>query len=351
MVTIAHINRIGTARGRHEVARIFIEWAETRLTERRDLAIFRRMAGRSGIDQRWSVIPPAPNGGSPTCEGGFYGDAAFPPTSARMAAYAEAAPELSLAAIEKLGPLGPITHLVVASCTGFTAPGIDQIIQRRLGLPSSTQRTLIGFMGCYAAVSALRTADHIVRSEPDARVLVINVELPTLHLQPDDTVELILAQMLWSDGASAAIVSAEPEGIALGRFFAATLAESADSMRWAIGDTGFVMHLGGDVPGRIGEAIAHDDDLKQAIGPIEGVDGWAIHAGGRSILDAVQNGLGIAPEALRHSRRVLAENGNMSSATIMFVLAATMADRVPDEGVAIAFGPGLAAEGFRFRRP
>lgn len=203
-------------------------------------------------------------------------------------------------------------------------------------------------MGCYAAVAALRVANHIVRSTPSARVLVVTIELPTLHLQPDTAIEPILAQMLWSDGAAAALVSAEATGLALGAFFAVTLPDSQGLMRWAIGDMGFAMHLSGDVPGRIAQAVAHDDALRAEIGPAHAIGGWAVHAGGRSVLDAVETGLSLSPDALRHSRRVLAENGNMSSSTIMFVLAAMLAEDTPRKGLAIAFGPGLAAEGFHF---
>ncbi|MCU6455963.1 type III polyketide synthase [Sphingomonas sp. A2-49] len=346
-----YINRIGTAKPDHEISGAFITWAERQLTEPRDIVLLRRMAARSGIDKRWSVLPVAPGGGSPIDTGGFYSGATLPTTSVRMAAYAKEAPNLALDAVAQLGELGNVTHLVVASCTGFTAPGIDQIIANRLGLAGSIERTLVGFMGCYAAVAALRVANHIVRSTRGARVLLVTVELPTLHLQPDTALEPILAQMLWSDGAAAALVSAEPRGLALGSFFAATLPDSQELMRWTIGDMGFAMHLSGEVPRRIAQAVAHDDALKSEIGLPEVIDGWAIHAGGRSVLDAVESGLHLAPDALRHSRRMLAENGNMSSSTIMFVLAAMMEEGAPQHGLAIAFGPGLAAEGFHFRKP
>ena len=351
MPTIAFINRIGTAKPNNEISGAFISWAESQLVGPRDLALFRRMASRSGIEKRWSVLPPAPGGDSPVGPGGFYDETHHPSTATRMAAYAAEAPPLALAAIAELGALGDVTHLVVASCTGFTAPGIDQILAAQLGLPGSIERTLVGFMGCYAAVAALRVANHIVRSTPAARVLVVTIELPTLHLQPDTTLEPILAQMLWSDGAAAALVSAEASGLALGYFFAATLPDSGGLMRWAIGDTGFAMHLSGDVPGRIAQAVAHDEALRAEIGPADAIDGWAVHAGGRSVLDAVETGLSLAPDVLRHSRRVLADNGNMSSSTIMFVLAAMLSEGAPRRGLAIAFGPGLAAEGFHFGKP
>jgi predicted naringenin-chalcone synthase len=313
------------------------------------------MAERSGIAHRWSVLPPSAGGGSPVQTGGFYAGETLPSTAARMALYGEAAPRLALAAIADLEcklPIGRITHLVVASCTGFVAPGIDQIVARALGLPGDVERTLIGFMGCYAAVSALRTARHIVRSEPEARVLAITVELSTLHLQPERTIEPLLSMLQFGDGAAAALVTADAQGFGLERFFAATLPDSAGLIRWTIGDQGFAMHLSGEVPGRIGQALADPDIRATMLGdtPLEAIDGWAVHAGGRSILDAVEHGLGLPLHALAASRQVLHDNGNMSSATLMFVLASLLRERETRRGVAIAFGPGLAAEGFGFAR-
>ena len=346
----AYLNRIGTAVPPHDAHHRFIAWAENQLESERDRLLFRRMVGRSGIEQRWSVLPPLPGCNDPSTPAELYRQgAAGTPTSARMAAYAEAAPDLAITAIKALGSPAGITHLVMASCTGFVAPGIDQIVAHRLGLGPNVERTLIGFMGCYAAVTALRTAYHIVRSQPDARVLVVTVELCSLHLQPDTELEPTLAGLLFGDGAAAALVSAEPEGLALSGPFAATLPDSDALITWAIGDTGFAMHLSGEVPARIGAAVA-DTGLRARIGAVDTVDGWAVHAGGRTILDAVEQGLDLEPEALTHSREVLRSFGNMSSATLMFVLDRMLRSGSSiANGLAIAFGPGLAAEGFHFR--
>lgn len=342
------ITAIGTATPDHDIHHAFIDWASARLTNRRDAAVFARMAGRSGIKQRWSVLPRGAQGGSPVDTGGFY-ESIMPGTAARMALYAEIAPALALDAIAKLPDISGITHLVVASCTGFVAPGIDQIIATRLGLDGSVERILIGFMGCYAAVTALKTARHIVRSEPNAKVLVVTVELSTLHLQDDLSIEPLLAMLQFGDGAAAALVSGEGTGLGLDAPFAATLADSAALIRWNIGDTGFAMHLSGEVPGRIAAALAVPETRAALTGGVEpkSVDAWAVHAGGRSILDAVETALDLAPETLAASRGVLNDYGNMSSSTLMFVLARLMTDQ-PKSGVALAFGPGLAAEGLRF---
>ena len=352
MQTTAHIHAIGTAIPTLEGHQAFVDWAEARIPDPRMQKLFRRMASRSGIDHRWTVIPAAPGGKTPADPGGFYaGD--MPSTAERMKLYAEAAPELALKAIDALKAkvsIDGITHLVVASCTGFVAPGVDQIIIDRLGLPDGIERTLVGFMGCYAAVSALRVAHHIARSDPKARILVVTVELCSLHLIATPEVERLLAMLQFADGAAAALVSAEPAGIAIEDFFAANLREGRELIRWAIGDGGFEMHLSGEVPGRIATAL-RDPVLQAKI--LRGRDptsvDWALHPGGRSIIDAVESTLGLSPEALEISRSVLARFGNMSSATLMFVLADFMARPKAADGVALAFGPGLAAEGFHFR--
>lgn len=338
----AHIHAIGTAVPDHDVHRIFIDWASERL-DGRDRALFRRMAGRSGIDHRWSVLPQP-------LDDGFYAGAT-PSTAERMTRYAQEAPELALRAVADLATridIGGITHLVVASCTGFVAPGIDQIIARRLGLDGTIERTLVGFMGCYAAVAALRVAHHIARSDNDARILVVTVELCSLHLQDGPEIAALLAQLQFADGAAAALVSSAPHGIAIDRFFAASLPDSDELIRWTIGDTGFEMHLSGEVPARIAHALETPELRRAILGNRAAVDipSWAVHAGGRSILDAVEQGLQLDGTALAASRRTLREFGNMSSSTLMFVLGLLMADPAPIDGIAVAFGPGLAAEGF-----
>jgi len=343
-----HINAISTALPPFEAHSAFLLWARDRLADRREQILFDRMAKRSGIDRRWTVLPPG-EGNDQAGIGGFYSNGKMPPTSERMATYANHAPNLCVEAASGLGDLDGVTHLVLASCTGFIAPGIDQIVARRLGLPGTIERTLVGFMGCYAAVAALRTAYHIVRSQPEARVLVLTVELCTLHLQADTALEPILAMMLFGDGAAAALVSSDPSGLMLDAPFAATLPDSGDLIRWTVGDHGFGMHLSGAVPGRIAAALEMPA-LRETIGDVQAIDSWAIHAGGRTVLDAVEQGLALDPEALAVSRDVLRECGNMSSSTLMFVLARILSERRPiGNGLAMAFGPGLAAEGIRYK--
>ena len=195
-MTVAHINRIGTAVPPHDVHAAFLDFGRTLLPDDKARFVFDRMAERSGIAHRFSFFKPGLPGAADVDAAGFYRRGAFPGTAARMAAYADHAVELAMEAVEALGPDG-VTHLVVASCTGFTAPGLDQLIARRMGLSPSLERSLIGFMGCYAAVPALRTAHHIIRSEPSSRVLVVNTELCTLHMQETPDIETVLAFLLF----------------------------------------------------------------------------------------------------------------------------------------------------------
>jgi len=336
---------IGTAVPASECNGHYGAWARRQLGER-ETALFERMLHRSGIGRRFTVLSEAD---THEAEGSFYGAPEPPGTGARMAVYAQEAPELALRAIGQLPDIDGVTHLVVTSCTGFTAPGLDQVIARRLGLEPTVERTVLGFMGCYAGVTALRSAAHIVRSDPAARVLVVAVELCSLHLQPTDRLEKLLAMAQFADGAAAALVTGEGAGLALGEGLSLTLEESDSLITWTIGDTGFAMELSGDVPLRLGAALDDPAVAAQVTGgaEAESISAWAVHPGGRSVLDAVERGLALPPERLTASRTVLQECGNMSSATVLFVLERLMAER-PSSGLALAFGPGLALEGVRF---
>ena len=351
----AWINQIGTALPAHDVHQTFRDFARGQLGSRAK-PVFDRMADRSGITHRWSVLPPARQGQASVDADGFYAHDNFPTTAARMRRYEAEAPALAARAVQALrlqpDALGRITHLVVASCTGFTAPGLDQVLADRLGLPPDTKRSFIGFMGCYAAIPALRVAVDAVRADPAARVLVVSLELCTLHLQQTTDLESVLTFLLFGDGAAAALVTAEPGGIRLDDFRCATIPDTQDLITWRIGDQGFDMRLSGRVPPVIQSALRAAANSNQPGGLLTGVDAarslWAVHAGGRTVLDAVESGLDLPASALEHSRAVLDRIGNVSSATLLFVLQRMLAGRQTGPGVALAFGPGLAAESFRF---
>lgn len=347
------INRIATAVPRHEVHGAFRAFAAAKAAAAQVQPAFARMDARAGIGTRHSVLKPSLPLGSGT-ECGFYrAGSAFPTTRTRMSRYEAEAPALSDLAFARLGlaeEAPRITHLVLATCTGFVAPGLDRHLVERHGLPRSVERTIVGFMGCQAAINALKLAWHIVRSEPGARVLVCCLELCTLHLQDTAALEQLLCFLLFADGCAAAIVSAEPTGLRLEGFRSLVMPEAAEMITWRIGNDGFDMTLSGLVPITLAHALPDfAPEMLDGRAPAE-VDLWAVHPGGRSILDGVQNGLDLPPAALATSRAVLREHGNMSSATVMFVLAAMLRDGARGQrGVALAFGPGLSAESMRFQ--
>lgn len=336
----AFINRMATAVPAHDVHAAFLQFASASLPDIKARSVFDRMAARAGIAHRFSPMQPGDIAAGEVDAQGFYRRGAFPGTAARMRRYETDALALALDAIGKLGDLPDITHVIVASCTGFSAPGLDLQLVRHLGLRADVGRMMVGFMGCAAAVPALRAADAMVRADPAACVLVVNVELCSLHLRETTDIETALTFMLFGDGATAALVSARPAGIALGAFRTTVIPDSADLITWAIGDHGFEMFLSGRVPGRIADTLRRD--------PPGDFDLWAVHAGGRTVLDAVEIGLHLSPAALMASRAVLRAYGNMSSATLMFVLAAMLDDGSAGQGMAMAFGPGMVCETFRF---
>jgi predicted naringenin-chalcone synthase len=350
----AYINRIATAVPSYEVHNTFIQFARTLLVGKRALPLFERMVNRAQIAQRWSCLPPAADpAGEAVDANGFYLRGRFPSTADRMRLFEVEAPPLAAEAVDGLD-LGTsahsISHVIIATCTGFSAPGLDIELIRRCGLNPSVERTMVGFMGCYAAINALKLARHIVRSEPQAKVLVVCIELCTLHLQETDDLEQVLSFLLFGDGCAAALISAEPVGLALERFHAVLVPEAADLISWHIRESGFDMFLSGRVPGALGQALIAGSAAIFNGTPPEAIELWAVHPGGRSVLDAVDTALELRPTALAASRDVLLRFGNMSSATVMFVLQTLMRNARPGAlGCGMAFGPGLTAETMLFR--
>lgn len=349
-MTEAFINRIATAVPPHDVHGTFLQFGRNMLHgDNRRLALFNRMAERSGIAHRYSFLEPGADSEGVDAEG-FYRMGTFPGTAARMRKYEEWAPGLAAAAAEKLlqgEDRSRITHVIVTSCTGLSAPGIDMDLITRCGLPTTVERTMVGFMGCYAAINALKLARHIVRSQPEARVLAVNLELCTLHLHETADLEEILSFLLFADGCAAALITADPVGVEIQSFRAALVPDTRELIRWNVRDQGFDMVLSGGVPGAIRGALAksHDEILGGA-----DIDLWAVHPGGRTVLDAVEQAFDLSPSALMPSRGVLNDYGNMSSGTVMFVLDRIMRqEQAGGSGCAMSFGPGLVAETMMFR--
>lgn len=256
-----------------------------------------------------------------------------------------------------------ITHVIAVSCTGFFAPGLDVELVKRLHMPPTTQRTFIGFMGCYAAFNALRVAHGFCQTDPDAHVLIVCAELCTLHFQIDESLESVIVNSLFSDGAAAAVVSAQSESAADGRLAYVDGRchlddDSMDDMTWAIGDTGFKMGLSSRVPDVVGENLpSYVDNLLSSHDLTRNdLDFWAIHPGGRRIVEGAREALQLDESDVADSLAVLRRYGNMSSPTILFVLQRILERRAqgdgapPDRGMAMAFGPGLTIEGALFER-
>ncbi|WP_426995828.1 type III polyketide synthase [Pseudarthrobacter sp. N5] len=263
----------------------------------------------------------------------------------------------AVSACPGINPLD-ITHLITVSCTGFFNPGPDYKIVRALGLNPAVQRYHLGFMGCYAAFPALRAAKSFCEADPDAVVLVVCAELCSLHVRTSNDPDTIMGSALFADGAAAAVITAReiPEGPALMRldhFETVLTPVGEESMAWNIGDHGFEMVLGNYVPHIIDEHIvgALQPLLSREISlldlPYRDIRHWAIHPGGRSILDKVQNRLDLTDQQLLPARQTLRDFGNMSSATVLFVLK-NILELPADDGdemiCSMAFGPGLTVE-------
>lgn len=285
-----------------------------------------------------------------------------PSTAARNRVYRQWAPRIAeIAAREAIGEAarapGEITHLITVSCTGFYSPGLDADLIHALDMRPDTQRTMIGFMGCCAAFNALRAADAICKSDPRAVVMLVCVELCTLHFQPVRSLEDLVVSALFADGAAAAVLSSRPRrsgpALCVERSITVLDSRSRGDMTWTVGDTGFLMGLSARIPSRLAEilpAFAQSLTAGSEQSP-PNVDAWAIHPGGRKVLDKAVETLNLAPQAVDESYAVLREYGNMSSATILFILARLikrLSQRPLRRVAALGFGPGLTIEGCLF---
>ncbi len=350
-MTTAYLNRIASAVPEHDVHDAFVVFTEKMLDNPRLRAVFRRMVNRADIAHRYSFLDPQQDclrsSGHDAHE--FYRLGNFPNTAQRMELFEQSAPVLMRKAVDRLAlneeQRAGITHVLVTCCTGFYAPGLDFEIVDHLGLSAGVERTMVGFMGCYAAINALKLARHIVRSDPKAGVLMLNLELCTLHFQETQELEQVLSFLVFADGAAASLITAREQGFALDSFKAVIVPQTRGLITWKIRELGFDMLLSGKIPGELGRAL-HECELMAGR---DDVDLWAVHPGGRSVLDAAEKGLELPPDALAASREVLSCFGNMSSATVMFVLQRIMEQARPGQrGCAVSFGPGLTAETMRF---
>jgi len=287
----------------------------------------------------------------------------FPTTRTRMALYRTEALALSLQSAtkcleQKSVETSEITDLIVVSCTGMYAPGLDIDLVNALGLPSSTRRTCVNFMGCYAAFNALKLANAICDSNTFAKVLVVCTELCSIHFQKENTEDNFLANALFADGSAALLVESTPrQGVNLNpiSFYNDLFTEGKNEMAWGVGDQGFEMRLSTYVPEIIRNGIhaLTTKLLRQSQLTLDAVDYYAVHPGGKKILEVIEEALHLDKAANRPAYAVLKKFGNMSSPTVLFVLHEILSGLTPEDHekkiLSCAFGPGLTLESALFQ--
>lgn len=353
----AFINNIGTAlppnlTDQNQIADFMVSHLRLDRREEKKLRVLYRA---SGIKQRYSVLRDFSenlNGQS-----FFKENVAFPSAKPRMLIYQHHAINLAKEASEKVLNASnvkkeEISHLIAVSCTGMYAPGLDIELVDKLGLNTSTERTSINFMGCYAAFNAMKVAQNIIGANPKANVLIVCVELCSIHLQEKTDDENLLANAIFGDGAAAMIVSSQPSNHALEikNFYSDLALNARDEMGWFIGDHGFEMRLSSKVPDVIKDSIGElTNRLLQKIDlKISDIDFFAIHPGGKRILDVIEEKLKITKQQNSPAREILRTHGNMSSPTVLFVIKSILDDLTTADNekhlLSFAFGPGLTME-------
>lgn len=364
------IRGIGTATPARSIGQAdAAEIAQTFVYNNRENAGLLTMLYRmTKVRQRGSVLLEEPNGDR--YRQSFYPAAGCatdrgPATAVRMEQYAASAAPLALSAsrralAEAELSADEITHLITVSCTGFDAPGVDVSLVKGLGLPPQVGRVHVGFMGCHGALNALRVAQAFAEADPAARVLLCAVELCSLHYAYGWDPEKVVANALFADGAAALVASGdqdpwrngdgEEDAWRVAASGSCLLPDSEHEMSWRIGDHGFEMTLSPRVPDIIERNLRGwlEDWLGEQNLSVPQVGSWAIHPGGPRIIQGVSKALDLSPEALEPSYRVLAEYGNMSSPTVLFVVEQLRRMGGERPCVALAFGPGLVAEATLF---
>jgi predicted naringenin-chalcone synthase len=321
-------------------------------TERRKL---RFMYHQSGIQQRYSVLA---DYSKPVHDWKFYPQSEslepFPTLEQRMAMFNKQASLLSVDAIrnclDNIHDLKEITHLITVSCTGMSAPGLDLQVMELMDFDKHIFRTSVNFMGCYAAIHALKIGHALCDSNPGARVLIVCTELCTLHFQREATLDNMTSSLLFGDGSAAILMTADSSshpGLYIDGFYSEIIVKGKRDMAWELSSSGFLMTLSGYVPDLIEEDFRAV--VQRAIGgdSLEEVSHWCMHPGGKRILEAVSKSTGVSGEAFRHSYHVLQQYGNLSSASVMFVLKEILQQKTSIRKLfGAAFGPGLTVETF-----
>ncbi|HEY0067029.1 MAG TPA: type III polyketide synthase [Flavisolibacter sp.] len=356
---MSKIVSIGTAvpAYRHSQMDILNFMQDVYAVQEADKRKIRYLYNHSGINQRYSVIP---DYSRPIQEWKFYPQTEnlepFPTLEQRMTLFNRHAPQLSVDAIRDClrhqHDHKKITHLITVSCTGMSAPGLDLQVMELMDFGKNIFRTSVNFMGCYAAIHALKIADAICRADASAQVLVVCTELCTLHFQREATPDNIASSLLFGDGSAAALVcSAENElpGLHIDGFYSEVIPKGKRDMAWELSSSGFLMTLSGYVPDLIEEdfsAIVEKSIAREGL-PVSAISHWCIHPGGKRILEGINKSLGLKDGDLSHSYDVLRDHGNLSSATILFVLKGMMQkEKKIGKLFGAAFGPGLTVETF-----
>lgn len=358
---MSFITAIGTANPENKfnqstIADFMVKAMQLRGNDARRLQALFRM---TGIETRYSVIADYGRQNEFDFFSNSHDFEPFPSTASRLLLYRHHALKVSMEAIRKClnriasFDVKTITHLIVVSCTGMYAPGLDIDLVKALNLSTHTQRLGINFMGCYAAFNALKQADIICHSDSTAKVLVVCTELCSIHFQKQNTEDNLLANALFADGSAAVLVEAQPrKGLNLKpiSFYCDLAPEGELDMAWTIGDLGFEMRLSAYVPDIIQRGIktlTHTllDQISQSPGSVEY---YAIHPGGRKILEVIEKELQLTSEQNKPAYEVLRNFGNMSSPTVLFVLQEVCKNlNGVDDGkkiLSFAFGPGLTLE-------
>ena len=245
-----------------------------------------------------------------------------------------------------------ITHLITVSCTGMSAPGLDLQVAEEMKLRNNIFRTSVNFMGCYAAIHALKIAKMICDSSKNANVVLVCTEICTIHFQKEFTQDNATSSMLFSDGSAAVLVSNKNynNSLHLDSFHSEVIYKGKNDMSWQLSDHGFIMKLSAYIP----DLIQHDivDFLSRALEETnltkEDITHWCIHPGGKKIIDVIESKAGLKADDTKYARNILRQYGNMSSPTILFVLKEMMNDLSKSSAnvIGLAFGPGLTIESF-----
>lgn len=356
----AGIIGIGTALPRYCVPQADVgDWLQRILPDRRAHRLVRGLFRGPSIQSRHMVIPDA----LPESEPVLYRDS-FPLLADRMRIYRKEAPALALQAAERAladASLSgsDITHLVVVTNTGAYTPGPEAEIAHRLGIDPGRERMLVSMMGCHGAFPGLRVARRIAEQDPEARVLFVSVELCSIHVHPHPTPGEIVAFSLFGDAAAALVLQGSAADTArfvtLGTSISRVERSGRDLLRWDLVDDGFHIELSKDLPDSIAQRVSGFvaplvTELGGGSDPAR-VGSWCVHPGGVSILQKVQDALGLPPGALETSFDILQKAGNISSASILFILQQELDRLEPgDPGILLGFGPGLTFEGLAVYR-